>query len=133
MSPRHFLEVDDLTPGELDAVLATAAEPAAARLLVHRSVGLYFEKPSLRTRHSCEVAVVQLGGHPLTFRQEEVGAGAREPIGDVARVLSGYHAAARRPGLRPRPAGGAGGGRHGARSSTCSPTGPTPARPWPTC
>jgi ornithine carbamoyltransferase len=92
MSPRHFLEVDDLTPDELRAVLATAAAPPQPDLLDHRSVGLYFEKPSLRTRHSCEVAVVQLGGHPLTFRQEEVGAGAREAIGDIARVLSGYHA-----------------------------------------
>jgi ornithine carbamoyltransferase len=92
MSPRHFLEVDDLTPDELQAVLATAAAPPQPTLLDHRSVGLYFEKPSLRTRHSCEVAVVQLGGHPLAFRREEVGAGAREAIGDIARVLSGYHA-----------------------------------------
>lgn len=92
MSPRHFLEVDDLTPGELREVLACAAAPPQPTLLDRRSVGLYFEKPSLRTRHSCEVAVVQLGGHPLTFRQEEAGAGVREAIGDIARVLSGYHA-----------------------------------------
>ena len=92
MTARHFLEVDDLSPAELTEVLACATEPPRGDLLDHRTVGLYFEKPSLRTRHSCEVAVVQLGGHPLSFRQEEVGAGAREPIGDVARVLSGYHA-----------------------------------------
>jgi ornithine carbamoyltransferase len=60
---------------------------------VGRTVGLYFEKPSLRTRHSCEAAIVQLGGHPVTFRREEVGSGDREPIADIARVLSGYHAA----------------------------------------
>jgi ornithine carbamoyltransferase len=94
---RHVLEVDDLAPAELAAVLdrAAAGPPATADrgLLAGRTVGLYFEKPSLRTRHSCEVAVVQLGGHPLTFRPDEIGVGAREPIEDVARVLSGYHAA----------------------------------------
>jgi ornithine carbamoyltransferase len=91
---RHFLEVDDLTPAELDVVLARAAAPAPDdRPLAGRTVGLYFEKPSLRTRHSCEAAVVQLGGHPVTFRRDEVGSGEREPVGDIARVLSGYHAA----------------------------------------
>lgn len=92
MSVRHFLEIDDLTPAELDAVLARAAAPPAGRPLAGRTVGLYFEKPSLRTRHSCEAAVVELGGHPVTFRRDEVGSGEREPIADIARVLSGYHA-----------------------------------------
>jgi ornithine carbamoyltransferase len=91
---RQFLEVDDLDPGELGAVLARAARPPGDdRPLAGRTVGLYFEKPSLRTRHSCEAAVVQLGGHPVTFRRDEVGSGEREPVGDIARVLSGYHAA----------------------------------------
>ncbi|MGH9262552.1 MAG: ornithine carbamoyltransferase [Acidimicrobiales bacterium] len=93
MTLRHFLEIDDLSPAELDEVLRRAAAPPTSRLLVGRTVGLYFEKPSLRTRHSCEVAVVQLGGHPVTFRRDEVGSGARESIADIARVLSGYHAA----------------------------------------
>ena len=92
MTLRHLLEVDDLTPAELGTVLSRAQEAPRADLLAGRSVGLYFEKPSLRTRHSCEVAVVQLGGHPLTFRRDEIGTGDREPIADVARVLSGYHA-----------------------------------------
>ncbi|MEQ1788533.1 MAG: ornithine carbamoyltransferase, partial [Acidimicrobiales bacterium] len=43
--------------------------------------------------HSCETAVVQLAGHPITFRPDEVGATSREPVADIARVLSGYHAA----------------------------------------
>ena len=98
MSPRHLLEIDDLTAAELDEVLRRAAlppgdRPLAERPLAGRTVGLYFEKPSLRTRHSSEVAVVQLGGHPVTFRRDEVGSGEREPIADIARVLSGYHAA----------------------------------------
>jgi len=93
MTLRHLLEIDDLTVDELTEVLDRAERPALASLLAQQSVGLYFEKPSLRTRHSCEVAVVQLGGHPLTFRQDETGAGSREPLTDIARVLSGYHAA----------------------------------------
>jgi len=90
---RHFLEIDDLGPAELDEVLRRADTPPGERPLAGRTVGLYFEKPSLRTRHSCEVAVVQLGGHPVTFRRDEVGSGEREPVADIARVLSGYHAA----------------------------------------
>ncbi len=93
MSLRHVLEVDDLTPDELDEVLRRAATPPRSRPLTDRTVGLYFEKPSLRTRHSCEVAVVQLGGHPITFRRDEVAIGERESTADIARVLSGYHAA----------------------------------------
>jgi ornithine carbamoyltransferase len=86
------LEIDDLSAEEVAQVLDLAADPARPQLLAGRSVGLYFEKPSLRTRHSCEVAVAQLGGHPLMFRTEEVGSADREPIADIAAVLSGYHA-----------------------------------------
>ncbi|MGQ0433951.1 MAG: ornithine carbamoyltransferase [Microthrixaceae bacterium] len=89
---RHVLEIDDLSAGEVAQVLTLAADWARPQVLAGRSVGLYFEKPSLRTRHSCEVAVVELGGHPLTFRTEEVGSADREPLADIARVLSGYHA-----------------------------------------
>jgi ornithine carbamoyltransferase len=93
MTVRHFLEIDDLSPGEVLEVLDRAERPLGDRPLAGRTVGLYFEKPSLRTRHSCETAVVELGGHPVTFRRDEVGSGERETIGDIARVLSGYHAA----------------------------------------
>ena len=89
---RHLLEIDDLDADELARVLDLAADPVRPPLLDRATVGLYFEKPSLRTRHSCEVAVVQLGGHPVTFRDDEIGAGSREPLTDIARVLSGYHA-----------------------------------------
>lgn len=90
---RHFLEVDDLSAQELAAVLDLAAEPEPARVLQGRGVALVFEKPSLRTRNSTEIAVFELGGHPLTMRGDEVGLGQREPVADVARVLSRYHAA----------------------------------------
>jgi ornithine carbamoyltransferase len=94
MTVRHLLEIDDLTPDELVTVLRRAeVPPGVEQCLAGRTVGLYFEKPSLRTRHSSEVAVVQLGGHPVTFRRDEVGGGEREPVADIARVLSGYHAA----------------------------------------
>jgi ornithine carbamoyltransferase len=89
---RHVLEIDDLSAAEVATVLDLAADTGRPPLLAGKTVGLYFEKPSLRTRHSCEVATVQLGGHPVTFRTEEVGSGEREPLADIGRVLSGYHA-----------------------------------------
>jgi ornithine carbamoyltransferase len=88
---RHFLDVDDLTPTELADVLDRATQPDHGRPLDGRGVALYFEKPSLRTRHSAEMAVVQLGGHPIAVRREEIGAGSREPLADIARVLARYH------------------------------------------
>jgi ornithine carbamoyltransferase len=90
---RHFLEVDDLSADELATVLELAAETSPARVLEGRGVALIFEKPSLRTRNATEIAVFELGGHPLTLRGEEVGLAEREPVADVARVLSRYHAA----------------------------------------
>ena len=94
MSPaRHFLEVDDLTGDELQHVLEMAAATHHPRPLEGRTAALIFEKPSLRTRNSSEVAIVQLGGQPLTMFRDEVGLGQREPVCDVARVLSRYHAA----------------------------------------
>ena len=55
-------------------------------------VALIFEKPSNRTRQSMEMAVVQLGGHPVYTRGEEVGFDVREPVEDIARIMAGYHA-----------------------------------------
>jgi ornithine carbamoyltransferase len=52
-----------------------------------------FQKPSARTRNSSEVAVFQLGGHPVTIRGDEVGIDSRESAEDVARTLAQYHAA----------------------------------------
>jgi ornithine carbamoyltransferase len=92
MTTRHFLEVDDLTPAELAAVLDLSAATSWDTVLAGSAVALLFEKPSLRTRNACEVAVAQLGGHPLSMHGAEVGLGKREPAADVARVLSRYHA-----------------------------------------
>lgn len=89
---RHFLEVDDLSPDELSCVLDLCARPARADLLTGRGAALLFEKPSARTRHSTEMAVVQLGGHPVYVRPDEVGLDVRETAEDVARTLACYHA-----------------------------------------
>ncbi|MBV8387735.1 MAG: ornithine carbamoyltransferase [Acidimicrobiia bacterium] len=88
---RHFLDVDDLDVDEIEAVLAEAENPAPPQVLARRGAALLFEKPSLRTRSSMEVAVAQLGGHPITIVGDEVGIDTRETAEDIARVLSRYH------------------------------------------
>ena len=90
MTLRHLLEIDDLTPGELARVLELSSEQGP-QIFERRTVAFYFEKPSLRTRHSAEAAAVRLGAHPVTFNAVEVSIGVREPAADVAKVLSGYH------------------------------------------
>ncbi|HVF76602.1 MAG TPA: ornithine carbamoyltransferase [Acidimicrobiales bacterium] len=88
---RHFLEVDDLSPDELEQVLALAEVADPPKVLDGKGVVLIFEKPSLRTRNSTEMAVVQLGGHPVSIKGEEIDLEKREPAADVARVLARYH------------------------------------------
>ncbi len=88
---RDLLEVDDLAPHELREVLDLARKPTLPRVLEGRGVALLFEKPSLRTRSSMEMAVVQLGGHPVAIGPGEVGLGTRETVEDVARTLACYH------------------------------------------
>jgi ornithine carbamoyltransferase len=90
---RHFLDIDDLDAAELAAVLDAALKPHPPQILKGHGVALIFEKPSARTRNATEMAVVQLGGHPLSMRQEEVGLDVRETAEDVARTLACYHAA----------------------------------------
>jgi len=90
---RHLLDIDDLSASELRAVLDAATERRPPRVLAGRGVACVFEKPSARTRNATEMAVVQLGGHPITLRGEEVGFDVRETVEDVARTLACYHAA----------------------------------------
>jgi ornithine carbamoyltransferase len=91
---RHLLDVTDVSPDEVREILYLAEQPLLSldRPLAGRGVALIFEKPSNRTRHSMEMAVVQLGGHPIYTRGEEVGFDTREPVEDVGRILAGYHA-----------------------------------------
>ena len=94
MTNRDFLQITDLDASDLEAILELAVRPIASlgRPLEGKGVALIFEKPSNRTRHSMEMAVVQLGGHPVYTRGEEVGLDVRESVEDISHVMSGYHA-----------------------------------------
>ena len=90
MTKRDLLSITDLSPQEVQGVLDRAVElkgGAVSDALAGKSVALLFEKPSLRTKLSFDLAVHQLGGHPIYFAPHEVGLGKREPVADVARVL----------------------------------------------
>jgi ornithine carbamoyltransferase len=91
----HLLEIDDLDPTRLLRLLETAAAWKTDRSLVPtplagHGAALVFEKPSARTRASTEMAVVNLGGHNIYIRDEEVGLDTRETVEDVARTLACY-------------------------------------------
>jgi ornithine carbamoyltransferase len=94
MTARDLLHVTDLSAEEIATVLDLAQRPVEqlGRPLAGRGAALIFEKPSARTRHSMEIAVVQLGGHPVYTRGDEIGFDVREPVEDVGRILEGYHA-----------------------------------------
>lgn len=91
-SPRHLLSSAQLTPEEtlylLD--LAAALKRRPQRILPGKHLALLFEKASLRTRVSFEVAMDHLGAHTMYLDPREVGLGEREAIRDVARVIARY-------------------------------------------
>jgi ornithine carbamoyltransferase len=93
---RHFVDLFDLSADEartlLDRSLALKRKEPVSRsqLLSGRTLGLLFEKPSLRTRVSFEAAIAQLGGTAIFLSGQDVGLGARESIADFARVISQY-------------------------------------------
>lgn len=88
---RHLLEIDDLTPQEIGEVLDRSAHVAPQQVLAGQGVALIFEKASARTRNSMEMAVRQLGGHPVYIRGDEVGLDERETVEDVTRTIACYH------------------------------------------
>ncbi len=88
---RHFLEIDDLTTAELEDVLARSAASDLEPGLTGKGVALVFEKPSARTRNSCEMAVFQLGAHGVYIQGSELGFDVRETVEDIARTLAGYY------------------------------------------
>ena len=94
MRGRDLLSISELTSDELDLILRTALslkrDGGGHDLLRGKTLALLFEKPSLRTRVSFDVAMQMLGGHAIYLNQAEVGLGQREPVADVARVLSRY-------------------------------------------
>ncbi|HUG56344.1 MAG TPA: ornithine carbamoyltransferase [Candidatus Limnocylindrales bacterium] len=92
---RHFVSLADLGPEELARLLDDADALKRERVppdrpLRGRSLAMIFEKPSLRTRLSFEIAAVELGGHATYLSPAEVGLGRRESVADVARVVSRY-------------------------------------------
>jgi ornithine carbamoyltransferase len=88
---RHFLTGSELSGDELAALLDRAAQlkraPRSSSALAERVVGLVFEKPSTRTRVSFEVGIVELGGHPVVLRGDELQIARGEALRDTALVL----------------------------------------------
>jgi len=90
---KDLLSISNLSREDIEQLVEQALvmkQGGMRCLLPWRSVALLFEKPSLRTRVSFELAVTQLGGHCMYLSPQEVGLGKREPVPDVSRVLSRY-------------------------------------------
>lgn len=86
-----ILDIAPLGADALREILTLAERPDLGHPLAGKGAALVFEKPSARTRNSMEMAVVQLGGHPVYIQGSEVGIGERESAEDVARTLACYH------------------------------------------
>ena len=94
---QDYIAVSDFSPAEIQAMLDLSLNlkkelkaGGNAPILKNKVMGMIFQKPSLRTRVSFDMAMRQLGGDALYLSPNEIGLGQRESIADVARVLSGY-------------------------------------------
>jgi ornithine carbamoyltransferase len=95
---KHFLSLADLSKSEFDDLMSLALDLKRERrergrnepLLAGKTLGMVFQKPSLRTRVSFEVGMLELGGHALYLSPNEIQLGKRESVADVARVLGRY-------------------------------------------
>ena len=94
---KHFLAISDLSSGEVQDLLDLAIKlkeeyfkKGNPPLFKGRVLGMIFQKPSLRTRISFDMAMRHCGGDALYLSPNEIGLGKRESIADIARVLSGY-------------------------------------------
>ncbi len=94
---RHFLTGSELSREDLQELIDRASElkadPASSDLLVRRTVALIFERPSTRTRVSFESGIVELGGHPMVLRTDDLQLSRGESVRDTAYVLSRHVAA----------------------------------------
>ena len=93
MKGKDLLSISDLSGDDILSLISDAVDTKARgwlSLLEGKTLALIFEKPSLRTRVSFEVAMRQLGGQTIYLSPAEVGLGERESVSDVARVLSCY-------------------------------------------
>jgi ornithine carbamoyltransferase len=86
-----LLSIAGLPEGAFAEILALSERADLGRPLAAKGVALVFQKPSARTRNSTEMAVVQLGGHPVYIQKDEVGIDTRESAEDVARTLACFH------------------------------------------
>jgi ornithine carbamoyltransferase len=94
---KDFLAISDYSPTSIQELLDLAVELKSELkkggnqpILKGKVLGMIFQKPSLRTRVSFDMAMRHLGGDALYLSPAEVGLGQRESIADVARVMSGY-------------------------------------------
>ncbi len=93
MKGKDLLSIADLNREDITLLISRAVELKAegwTNSLSEKVLALVFEKPSLRTRMSFEIAMLQLGGYTIYLSPAEVGLGGRESVPDVARVLSRY-------------------------------------------
>ena len=98
LAGRDLLSIGDLTRADIEAILDCAVELKRTRRtvapadgpLAGRSVGMIFQRPSNRTRVSFEVAIHELGGHPIPLFSQEIQLGERESVADIARILDRY-------------------------------------------
>lgn len=92
---RNFLELGDHTREELEEILALAARlkaelksgGARSLPLQGRALAMIFEKPSLRTRVTFELGIVQLGGYPVYLTPNDIQLSQRETVADIGRNL----------------------------------------------
>jgi len=94
---RHFLSIADFSPDEILHILELSTKlkeewkkGGNKPILAGKTLGMIFQKPSLRTRVSFEMAMRHLGGHAIYLSPDEIQLGKRESVADVARVLSRY-------------------------------------------
>lgn len=94
---KHFLDVSETSPAEIQDILNLAIRLKKEHfnggnkpLFKDKVLGMVFQKPSLRTRVSFDMAMRHMGGDALYLSPNEIGLGKRESVGDVSRVLSGY-------------------------------------------
>ncbi len=94
---KHFLDISDHSSEELQDLLDLAIRlkkeyfaGGNPPLFKGKVLGMIFQKPSLRTRVSFDMAMRHMGGDALYLSPNEIGLGKRESIADVSRVLSGY-------------------------------------------
>jgi len=92
---KDVLKLSDLTKSEIEALLARSIElkagnDANACPLIGKNIGLFFEKPSTRTRLSFEAGIYQLGGNAISMNPDELQLGRGETVADTARTISRY-------------------------------------------